>query len=154
MEIFIKQNMDVNTNIRRMEMDMTNMKMDSNPSATIEAGNAPVSSKDSGPKYPYGLEIRLEKEQLNKLGLENCEIGDIYIITASADVKSVSENEGETVDGEDNYSKIVTLQITDMAIEEGPSDGGNKIGHGDPQDILNKMEEKMKDSIAYVGKKK
>jgi hypothetical protein len=65
------------------------------------------------PRYPYGLCIVLENDELEKLGLEaNCEVGDYMHIICMAKVKSVSKN--ETTKGD---ICRVELQIEDMELE-------------------------------------
>ena len=62
-------------------------------------------------QYPWGLEVRLENESLEKLKFAPTEIGGQVQITAIAIVETVSADlrENET-------RKNVTLQITDMAL--------------------------------------
>ena len=71
--------------------------------------------EDSGPKYPWGLEIHLEQEELDKLGgsLENKSAGDVCTFTAKALVTRTSAR--DELDG-DGVEHSVHLQITDMEI--------------------------------------
>jgi hypothetical protein len=69
---------------------------------------------DDKPAYPYGLRIRLEDDQLEKLGLEaDCDPGDIIDLRCFAVVTSVSIN--RRADGTD--CSCVELQIQKLAIE-------------------------------------
>ena len=64
------------------------------------------------PKYPYGLCINLDKDQLDKLGITALpQVGAQMTIMAKAYVKSTSAY--ETQGGKD---MSVGLQITDMEI--------------------------------------
>jgi len=65
------------------------------------------------PRYPYGLCIRLGKEELEKLGITALPaVGSEMTINAKAYVESVSAH--ETHEGAD---KSMSLQITDMTLE-------------------------------------
>lgn len=68
---------------------------------------------DSIPKYPYGLCISLENEQLEKFEIDgDCEVGDMIHFCALARVTSVSSREKEK-----DKDHRIELQITHMAIE-------------------------------------
>jgi len=64
--------------------------------------------------YPYGLIIRLEEEELNKLSLGLKQVGQECEFTIAAVVTNVSREPGE-VGGE----RSMTLQITDMEVLNG-----------------------------------
>lgn len=76
-------------------------------------GNVPCLEKEHQPKYPYGLEINLNKESMEKLGLDKAlpTIGQMLTLTAVVKVTSVrqEEEQKETC----HYS---TLQITAMEL--------------------------------------
>jgi hypothetical protein len=72
-----------------------------------------TSIADNLPKYPYGLCITIENEQLDKLELDgDCDIGDTIHFCVEAKVTSVSAREKEK--GED---RRIELQITHIATE-------------------------------------
>lgn len=74
---------------------------------------AEVMPKSDLPEYPWGLCLRLEKDQLAKLGVKNLPaIGEAVQIEAKAVIKSMSASAGQS--GE--YASV-ELQITDLAIE-------------------------------------
>lgn len=71
---------------------------------------------ESGPDYPYGLSICLGADEMTKLGLKDLPaIGTEMEITAKVKVTSVSSSESESGSGH----KSVSLQITEMAIDDG-----------------------------------
>jgi hypothetical protein len=70
------------------------------------------SSKDSSPRYPYGLEIRLENDALEKLGIDLPEVGTDVMIRAECCVTSVSSNESRG----GKPRRTVTLQIERLAV--------------------------------------
>jgi len=72
---------------------------------------------DKIPKYPHGLEIRLESIALKKMGLKSkdFELGQVMIIDAKIIIEKVVD---EQVLGEDP-EMVVKMQITDLAISEG-----------------------------------
>lgn len=63
------------------------------------------------PAYPWGLQINLESDELDKLGLKQLPAVETVVrITAVATVTSVSETQEQGGD----KRRCVTLQITDM----------------------------------------
>lgn len=71
----------------------------------------PAASSGSGPRYPYGLELDLEKETIEKLGLnfDRLKIGQTVKIVAEAEVSSLSERESN-----DGDRRSISLQIVRM----------------------------------------
>ena len=76
------------------------------------------------PRYPYGLEITLNKESLQKLGekAESYIVGKDLYIMARVKVSGV-----RIVDSENSNNRSVDLQITDMKFET-HEDGSRKNG--------------------------
>lgn len=67
------------------------------------------------PPYPYGLCLDLNDESLDNLGMETLpEIGEVYTLTANVTVTAVRSNATDA-----GQSRNLSLQITDMALEEG-----------------------------------
>ena len=75
-------------------------------------------AQNSGPRYPYGLELSLEKSSIEKLGLDfnKTSVGDEIDISCKGRVTRLSSNERSGGGPE----KSMSIQITDMAID--PSD--------------------------------
>lgn len=72
------------------------------------------------PKYPYGLELRLDEEGLGKLGISTPPaVGTQMIITAKVMVTSASQY--QTQNGEPEMSSC--WQITDMEVSGSPTAG-------------------------------
>lgn len=71
------------------------------------------------PRYPWGLSITLDKDALDKLGIDDelPSVGESYVLIAEVDVVSVSSNQSE---GGGNRS--VGLQITSMCLEDADTD--------------------------------
>lgn len=67
------------------------------------------------PKYPWGLEVRLDQATLAKLGKHAADftVGDDVRIVAKADVVSVSSEETRGA----KKREAVTLQITAMEVD-------------------------------------
>lgn len=77
-------------------------------SRTVEPGN-------KAPEYNYGLTIRLENNELQRLGIKTLPtVGKKIMIEAKAEVVTVSESSSVHNRGD----RAVTLQITDMLIEQ------------------------------------
>lgn len=60
------------------------------------------------PRYPYGLRICLCKDELEKLGLDLPDVGDVVDLRAFGEVTSVSDGEG---------GRRVEIQIQRLSIE-------------------------------------
>lgn len=88
-------------------MPMINMK--SKPETEEMPGQIEIDE----PRYPYGLCIRLGKDELEKLGITALpKVGGEMMISARAYVKGVSSYETQGAGAETS----VELQITDMEI--------------------------------------
>lgn len=73
------------------------------------------------PEYPWGLQIRLENDELSKLGVKELpSIGDEFPFDVVARVTSVSEN----VYSDGRHERCVSLQICQMGSDE--DDGAKK----------------------------
>ena len=95
------------------------MKMRSMELSKKEAkeSNTPTALGDSNaPRYPYGLEIRLDNESLTKLGMSLPKVGSYVKIRAEACVTSVSENESKG----GKAHRSVSLQIERLAVDDEP----------------------------------
>lgn len=94
---------------------MHDMKMSKKEKKKNEMGCMP--HDDGGDKYPYGLELRLDDESLEKLKAE-LKTGQMVSIMAYAKVTETKEHDkgkGEV--------RSATLQITDLEVK--PKDEGN-----------------------------
>jgi len=71
-------------------------------------------TKPSGPRYPYGTCIRLDKEALAKLGLKvkNFTVGEDVTVEAVGTVKSLRSSEGTDYD-----SSEVEIQLEELGVE-------------------------------------
>lgn len=92
---------------------MTNMAM-SKEEAQEESGAPTAGNTDELPKYPYGLELRLDDSAMEKLGItELPDVGYVMKLTALVTVTRVSMNQAQDNDAENSMS----LQITDMQLD-------------------------------------
>lgn len=74
---------------------------------------ATPADKGDAPVYPYGLELRLDNDALEKLGIDPPEVGESLTLTAKVSVTSCSSNQTES-----GKNQSCSLQITDMALGE------------------------------------
>lgn len=104
---------------------MVNMKLDQ-----AERKEATTAVAPEAPAYPYGLEISLDKDALEKLGVDELpEVGSVVGISGKA--KVVSVHASDSLYGKD---KRISLQITDL--ELGAPTAGEKKPKRDPSDTL------------------
>ena len=82
---------------------------------------AEVPSSTGTSSYPWGLEVRLETESINKLGLDiqSFKIGEKVRIEADTEVIEISNNMSE-----DGNRKTIRMQIQGLGLNKGKS----KIG--------------------------
>lgn len=88
---------------------------DDSPDKTVTVD---IPDEDSKPRYPYGLEIRLGKECLDKLNraVKDFEVGQEVMLRAKSTVQTTVE--AQSVDGEDVYpANSVELQITHLELK-------------------------------------
>ena len=87
---------------------LTDMEMD-DESQLDAVMPIPMAKK---PRYPYGLQICLCGDELDKLGLGMPDVGDMIDLRAFATVTSVSSSSSEHGD-----NRRVELQIEKLAVE-------------------------------------
>jgi hypothetical protein len=82
--------------------------------AEAKEANDYSTPKDGGPEYPWGLEIRLEDDELAKLGVTGLpDVGGEYHLTVVAMVKSASQ----TSMANGKTDRCVCLQITMIGVD-------------------------------------
>jgi hypothetical protein len=99
---------------------LVNMKVDPK---TREKDLAVTAAPVEGPTYPYGLEINLDEEAIDKLGIALPEVGKDLALLARVSVTRVSSSEN-TYGGKTEKRRNLSLQITDMCLE--PDEGEGK----------------------------
>ena len=68
----------------------------------------------TGDEYDYGTRLQLNKDLLERLGIKELpKVGDKFSVEAVAEVVSVSQNSGK-----DSENREVSLQLTDMKVED------------------------------------
>lgn len=72
------------------------------------------SAPSKGPRYPWGLSLRLDNDTLGKLKLDALKVGTKVTIEAIATVTEYGEHQRQ--DGEERHN--LELQITELAIGE------------------------------------
>ena len=71
-------------------------------------------STENQEQWPYGLQIRFEKEEIDKIpSLINYKVGDMVIVQAEARVTSISMSERQS--GKEDHS--VGIQIEKVSVE-------------------------------------
>ncbi len=82
--------------------------------AEIKAEQKEITSAPDIPRYPWGLQIRLEKSDLDKLGMDQLPaVGDEFHIAAVGRVTSVSQAYRDDSD----ESKCVSIQIVMLQLD-------------------------------------
>lgn len=99
-----------------MATKLKSMKID--PKARQEKYES--SAAMDAPVYPYGLQLHLDNEALENLGIELPKVGKSLMLYARVDVTSVSENESKS-----GSNRSASLQITDMCLEADSGEGGS-----------------------------
>ncbi len=94
-------------------MKMKSLKISRDEAKLRETLAQPEAVKDTGPRYPWGLEITLDKDTISKLGINVADYsaGDVVEFTAKAEISSISKR--DTVGS--GADKSMGLQITDLA---------------------------------------
>jgi len=106
-------------------MPLTNMKL----SKKEAKGDSGINEVEL-PRYPYGLSISLDEESLDKIKMSDLpNVGDSKMLVAFVDV--TDKHEHDSIEGKKR--RRITLQITDMSIEEKVSKDTLKTLYGDTQ---------------------
>lgn len=109
------------------DMKLTNMKID--PKKREEKYASTVAM--DAPMYPWGLNLTLDDEVLELLGLSKLPtVGKPMMLVARVDVTSVSERKDQS-EGGSTKNRSVSLQITDLALA--PDEKGDEPA---AQDVL------------------
>lgn len=87
-----------------------------------QASPMPVSPTDA-PRYPYGLELHLDQDSLDKLDLTLPKVGKEFLLVAKVKVTNVSSHENV---GQKTQSTL-GLQITSMCLEPPGDDAASKL---------------------------
>jgi hypothetical protein len=105
-------------------MKMKDMKKKAMKGGEYDMVSCPTMGNED--EYPYGLEIRLGNEEIEKLGIDvyGVSVGDEVALMAKATVKEVNERE-MMKDGETMTDKNCTFQITELAIHQEPEKGNS-----------------------------
>ncbi len=116
-------------------MKLHNMKRTKTEMKSNGGCDAPTCSSSKDP-YPYGLEISLEKESIEKLGLDidDFSIGGKVNIMCIAEITSLSQSASKN-----NENLNVRLQITDMGMGECKMENPKKLR--EVTGLLKKMKE-------------
>jgi len=98
-------------------MKLISMKKPKLSKRKLRENMMPETAAMDQPSYPWGLEINLENDSVEKLGIdiENTKAGDEIMIMAKAKVTNVSQRENIERSGNKKINKSIGLQITDMA---------------------------------------
>lgn len=88
------------------------VSMAQSPEKVKESMPQVVAEKAEGPIYPWGLCLRLCKEEIEKLKLSGASVGDTIHVFALGKVTSMSKSAGEN-----HESESIEIQLTDMAAE-------------------------------------
>lgn len=97
-------------------MKLVNLQLPSNRSEK-ELTIPSEPSVDSGPRWPWEMKITLNKETIDKLGLNTTSVkaGESFLVNAKAFVCDVNSNE-RIEDGKTVEHNRIELQITDIGI--------------------------------------
>jgi hypothetical protein len=94
-----------------MAKKKVNMKL---PKRKKDAG-AELVEEPEGDRYPYGLEVRLEDESLNKLGMDalSNKVGSKMSIEADGVVEHASAHQRRN----GKLDQSLTIQLTDISVD-------------------------------------
>lgn len=96
-------------------MEMVDLELPKKTKKELKADMMPSTMGSEGPKYPYGLQIRFEAEQIAKLPrLEKVKIGEDVTIEAKGEVTEIRMNEQK--EGKKMYT--VQVQLKKVGIQE------------------------------------
>lgn len=88
---------------------------------------AEIAMTSSEPAYPYGLQLQLENEQLDKLGLKTLpDVGGRVKIEAVGTITEASEHDSQ----QRGKRRRLEIQIKKLALAEAPGSTGEAVDAG------------------------
>lgn len=90
--------------------------------------SAPLLGSSEGARKPSYPSLYLDGEQLKRLGLSGCKVGDEHTLTAEVRVTAVSNSESE---GGESYSSV-TLSIVEAQLSAGDASPADRV-YGDDE---------------------
>jgi len=97
-------------------MKMVNMAMKAEKEGKSDSCccGAPCSCESDKPRYPWGLQLSLENEQLQAMGISAMpKVGETMTLQATVKITRCSEEEREGAEA----NRSISLQITDLGLE-------------------------------------
>ena len=92
---------------------LVSMKLPKRDKTSEEKIYTTMAEPGDGPKYPWGLCLNLDEQQLEQLGIKDLpKVDSTVTLTAKATITSVSENQTQ-----EGTRRSVSIQITDLAID-------------------------------------
>jgi hypothetical protein len=106
-------------------MELKDLELPKKTKKELKGEMMPSTLGSEGPKYPYGLQLRFEAEQIGKLPqLEKVKIGESFTIQAIGEVTEIRMNEQKK--GKKEYT--VQVQLKKVGIKEPSSNKSTLIG--------------------------
>lgn len=116
--------------------------------AEIKEEKAEMTSKPKVPSYPWGLQLRLEKEELAKLGITKLPgVGDEYHIIGVGHVTDVAQSYRDS----DEYA-CVTIQINMLELSNEGQEADDDTPAAEGKEF--KSQSAPKSVLSYYGSKK
>jgi hypothetical protein len=91
--------------------NLTSMKLEKKKKKESDIKTPCATSSSSEPEFPYGLKITLEKEQIDKLGGLDVDVGNPVGIQAAGKVTSVRKENYKDYNGKVQKRQTVEIQI-------------------------------------------
>jgi len=98
--------------------DMVDMKLPKKSKAELSKECMPCVGSGEQDRWPYGLQLRFETEQVDKLpAMKEYKVGDKIIVQAEACVTEVRMSETQSTSADKKVRWTVELQIEQVACE-------------------------------------
>ena len=97
-------------------MPLGNLKLRDMKMSASEVKESNEVASDS-PRYPWGLQLSLDDDSLDKLGIGLPDIGESMLVVAIARVESVSEHKNGS-----ETTRSVSMQIEKLSLDSKPSE--------------------------------
>ena len=99
-------------------MELADMKLPKKSKEELKKDSYPSVVEAERDRWPYGLQLRFETEQVSKLPiLTKVKVGDKILVTAEAMVTEVRMSETQATKGEDKVRHTVELQVEQIGCE-------------------------------------
>jgi hypothetical protein len=99
-------------------MELVDMKLPKKTEKEMKEACLPCKPSGEQDRWPYGLQLRFETEQVEKMpSLKDFKVGDKVIVMGEASITEVRQSETQSTNEKKRTNYTVELQIEQVSVE-------------------------------------